>query len=163
MKSQLSKNNFNLLRLIIALQIVFIHSILSLGIENLIVDNIYNTIKYIPGVAVFFLISGFLIAMSYDKNPNLKYYIKNRILRIYPALFINIFIGIIILYYFDFIEFNTELILWIMAQITFLQFYNIDMFREFGVGVINGSLWTISVELAFYILLPIIFIVKVNF
>jgi peptidoglycan/LPS O-acetylase OafA/YrhL len=96
--------------------------------------------------------------MSYDKNPNLKEYAKNRILRIYPALIVNIFLGVLILYYFGFIKFNSEFYKWLIAQLSIVQFYNAEMFRDFGVGVINGSLWTISVELTFYILLPILFI-----
>jgi len=116
-----------------------------------------DLISYIPGVPVFFLISGFLISMSYENNSNLKEYIKNRILRIYPALYINIFIGIMILYYFGFVQFNFLFFSWLIAQSSIIQFYNPDMFRGFGVGVINGSLWTISVELTFYIALPIMF------
>jgi len=45
---------------------------------------------------------------------------------------------------------------WFFAQLTFFQFYNPDFLRGFGVGVINGSLWTIPVELEFYILLPLL-------
>ncbi len=106
---------------------------------------------------MFFLISGFLIAMSYEKNKNIANYAKNRILRIFPALYVNIFIGVLILYIFGYIEFNTQFFTWLFAQATIIQFYNAEMFREFGVGVINGSLWTISVELTFYILLPFLF------
>ena len=118
---------------------------------------ILSLFSYLPGVPIFFLISGFLIAMSYEKNSNLKEYIKNRVLRIYPALYLNIIISILILYYFGFLYFNFEFFSWLIAQISILQFYNAEMFRGFGVGVINGSLWTISVELTFYIALPILF------
>ena len=43
------------------------------------------------------------------------------------------------------------------AKVTFLQFYNPDFMRQFGDGVLNGSLWTICVELQFYVLIPIIY------
>ena len=118
---------------------------------------LFALLSYLPGVPIFFLISGFLIAMSYENNSNLKEYAKNRILRIYPALYVNIMIGILILYYFGFVQFNVEFFSWLFAQMSIVQFYNAEMFRGFGVGVINGSLWTISVELTFYIALPIIF------
>jgi peptidoglycan/LPS O-acetylase OafA/YrhL len=41
-----------------------------------------------------------------------------------------------------------------LAQLSIVQFYNPDFLRGYGVGVLNGSLWTISVELQFYVMLP---------
>jgi len=52
--------------------------------------------------------------------------------------------------------------MWVIAQSTFIQFYNPSFMRGFGVGVLNGSLWTIPVELAFYVSLPIIYSVMFN-
>lgn len=160
----MQKNNFDLLRLLAAFQVLFSHTSAHLFSEyGYIFSNtvllFQKIIHYFPGVPVFFLISGFLIAMSYQNNSDLKDYIKNRILRIYPALYINIFLGVLILYLFGYVTFNREFFLWLIAQMSIIQFYNAEMFRSFGVGVINGSLWTISVELCFYIALPILFLI----
>lgn len=153
-------NNFNLLRLFAALQVVFIHGVEHLHIKNEIALFIKNIVAYFPGVPIFFLISGYLITMSYEKNPDIKEYAKNRILRIYPALYVSFFVGLLILWYFG--QFSgvgiMDVLPWVVAQLTFFQFYNPEFIRDFGVGVINGSLWTISVELTFYMILPMLYL-----
>ena len=158
-------NNFNLLRLFAALQVVYMHSIGHLSIKNEVLLILAKLVSYFPGVPVFFLISGYLITMSYDKNSNLTDYTINRILRIYPALYVNFCIGVFILWYFD--QFSDvsglELFPWVIAQLTLFQFYNPEFIRDFGVGVINGSLWTVSIELVFYISLPFIYSWLKNF
>jgi len=45
---------------------------------------------------------------------------------------------------------------WAAAQLSFLQFYNADFMRHYGAGVLNGSMWTICVELQFYVLTPLL-------
>jgi peptidoglycan/LPS O-acetylase OafA/YrhL len=47
--------------------------------------------------------------------------------------------------------------LWIFEQLTFFQFHTPDLFRFWGVGTPNGSLWTITVEVQFYFLIPILY------
>ncbi|ALV23677.1 putative membrane protein [Campylobacter iguaniorum] len=160
----MKENNFDLLRLIAAFQVMTMHSVSHILSEhNYVLDNgggyIISMLAYIPGVPIFFLISGFLITMSYEKNQNLKDYVRNRILRIFPGLYVNILIGVVILLYFGFVEFSYQFFSWLLAQLTIVQFYNAEMFRGFGVGVINGSLWTISVELTFYIILPFLYFI----
>ena len=161
------ENNFNLLRLYGAFQVLFQHSLYYIWNHNLESNNplyILNSImQQFHGVSIFFLISGFLIFMSYEKHSNIIDYTLNRVLRIYPALYVNIFVSLVILYIFGYLHFNLNFFFWLIAELSIFQFYNIDMFRDFGVGVINGSLWTISVELTFYILLPtLVFIYKRN-
>ena len=52
-----------------------------------------------PGVAIFFIISGFLVVKSYvDNRDNLKRYILGRVLRIYPALWVNLLIIMLLLF-----------------------------------------------------------------
>jgi peptidoglycan/LPS O-acetylase OafA/YrhL len=51
----------------------------------------------------------------------------------------------------------SQVLLLYVAKTTFFQFYNPDYMRHFGDGVLNGSLWTVCVELQFYFLIPLLY------
>ncbi len=149
----LRNNNFDLIRLLAAMQVVIKHTIAHLELDI----NI-PLINYFPGVPIFFFVSGFLISLSYEKSSNNKVYFQNRVLRIYPALFICFIVSVLSVILSGYtLLFDFNFVKWAMAQLSFLQFYNPDFLRAYGVGTLNGSLWTISVELAFYIVLPLIY------
>jgi peptidoglycan/LPS O-acetylase OafA/YrhL len=152
-------NNFDLIRLVAALQVVVVHSLHHLGLASDL--NLAELLtRFFPGVPVFFFVSGFLITQSFDKNPSIVDFTLNRCLRIYPALIVCFLVSVLSVFamgYFrsartDWIEFAG----WTAAQLSFLQFYNPDFMRHYGSGVMNGSMWTISVELQFYVLTPLI-------
>jgi peptidoglycan/LPS O-acetylase OafA/YrhL len=148
------RNNFDLLRLIAALQVAVVHGLHHLLHAPRAVEAIINTV---PGVPVFFVISGFLISRSYERS-DLRTFTVNRVLRIYPALWVNVVVSILFAAsVFTIVASYTQISAWLLAQFTILQFYNPDWLRGFGVGVLNGSLWSIPVELQFYIALPILY------
>lgn len=153
MKQNWRYNNFDLLRIMAALQVVFVHCVEHMGLEH---GPVYNVITLIPGVPIFFVLSGFLVAASYERAPNLRSYFTYRFLRIYPALWVCLVVStmtaVLAGVRFDAAEF----IPWALAQASIVQFYNPDFLRGYGVGVINGSLWTITVELQFYLAVPFI-------
>jgi peptidoglycan/LPS O-acetylase OafA/YrhL len=157
-------NNFDLIRLLAALQVAFHHLLEQLKVEpsGFIITSIYKITLLFPGVPIFFFISGFLISKSYENTPRLPSYAKNRILRIYPALIFCVMLSIISVLlsgYFNVIEIPiAKFIFWIFSQITIPGFYNPDFMRGYGAGVLDGPVWTISVELQLYILVPIIYI-----
>ncbi len=156
-------NNFDIIRLLAALQVVYTHSQHHLEINGGYVEKFGKYFAfYFSGVPIFFTVSGFLIFWSFDRNSNqlLKYF-KNRVLRLFPALWFCLFItvGLVLLDYekdiFQLIL-DQNFIFWFVAQLTFFQFWTPDVLRFWGVGTPNGSLWTIIIEIQFYLLVPLI-------
>jgi peptidoglycan/LPS O-acetylase OafA/YrhL len=155
-----TNNNFNLIRLFAALQVAIVHSAGYLNIDI----QFLKFLDLFPGVPIFFFISGFLIIKSFKKikKNKLKNFFYNRILRIYPGLyfcFILTIASILLSEYLKNIDINYyQLFIWLITQLSVFQFYNPDFFRNYGVGVVNGSLWTISVEIQFYLLIFLIYL-----
>ena len=160
-------NNFDLIRLLAALQVVYCHTCWHLGITTGVGDQtIAHLIHWFPGVPIFFTISGFLISRSWERSDNWRDYATKRVLRIYPALWVQLAVGIVVATAFgaitSSIATSPSFGLWVIAQSTFVQVYNPTFMRGFGLGVLNGSLWTIPVELGFYVSLPILYVGFVN-
>ena len=147
-------NNFDLIRLLAALQVVVEHAIAHLRVDEL--HSMAVELWYLPGVPIFFVISGYLISLSWERAPSARQYAWNRILRIYPALWACLAFSIAVFLVAGVRPSAGEFLPWLAAQLTFVQFYNPEFLRGFGVGVINGSLWTIGVELQFYLIIPML-------
>jgi peptidoglycan/LPS O-acetylase OafA/YrhL len=146
-------NNLDWLRLLFALQVCLHHLTLHFDVY------LPKIIKNFPGVPAFFFVSGFLVYVSYQNAPG-RQYARNRLLRIYPAL-IAVTLGgaavtVVALGWETVARHAGTYALWITAQLTLGQAYNAPLFREVGVGVMNGSLWSITVELLFYACVPLV-------
>ena len=78
-------------------------------------------------------------------------------MRIFPALWAAALLGWLIAFFGGKASFVLSPIGigWLVGQGSFFTFFNPDQLRDLGVGVMNGSLWTIPVELEFYLLMPI--------
>jgi len=154
---EFKRNNFDLIRLLASLQVVVLHGYHHFEIEY---GSLFiSFLSLFPGVPIFFVVSGFLISASLERSSSITSYIQNRLLRIYPALWGCFLFSILTMFIMftpqlDFVEFGR----WTLAQLTIGQFYNPDFLRGYGVGVLNGSLWTIPVELQFYVILPFVYI-----
>ncbi|HRD66723.1 MAG TPA: acyltransferase [Candidatus Competibacter sp.] len=161
MKARLiSRNSFDLVRLFAAMQVAFLHSVEFMSPHH-ITSFWFRILENFPGVPIFFFISGFLISRSYENNNSIKEYGVNRALRIFPALHICVLLNILLVAatgYMTHVHVGYgDIFLLYLAKTTIFQFYNPDFMRGFGDGVLNGSLWTICVELQFYILLPLLY------
>jgi peptidoglycan/LPS O-acetylase OafA/YrhL len=159
-----SRNNFDLIRLFAAAQVAHFHIFYTMGIS--VTDlhlKVIGFLGFFPGVPIFFFISGFLISKSWERHPNLKDYAINRLLRIYPGLISAVTLSFIFIHASGYVGLGNpsfaDLVSLFLAQSTILQFYNPDFMRGYGDGIMNGSLWTITVELQFYVLTPLCYTV----
>lgn len=147
------ENNLEWLRLVFALQVALTH--ISNHLELILPPGI----QHFPGVPAFFFVSGFLIYASYQNAPGRRYF-ENRFLRLFPCLLFVTLGGAAVALtargWSDLLNNLPTYTGWIVAQITLGQAYTPALFRDIGVGVINGALWTLTVEILFYISVPVI-------
>ena len=163
LKSSHQNNNFNIIRLLAALEVMLYHGFNHFHFDSAYIEPIKEVLIFIPGVPVFFFISGFLIFKSFESNRgNLKKYFKNRFLRIYPALWVCFLFTVFLLAISNVI--TPSLVLkgkfwvWVLAQLSIFQSFKLPEFGSWGLGHPNGSLWSICVELQFYFFIPIFFL-----
>ena len=115
-------------------------------------------------VSGFFVISGFLITLSYDRSRNLKDYFIKRARRLLPAYILIIILCAFGLSLISSLSLNNyfcngSFYKYIFSNLTFLNFLNPclpGVFNSNYACAINGSLWTIKIEVSFYIILPVI-------
>lgn len=104
------------------------------------------------GVDVFFVISGFVIVNTLEKNS--ANFLKKRFLRLYPVYWLSLILTTV--FFLDPIKYK-------FSDIEFYKifFMNVSMFQSFfGIENINGLYWTLGVELKWYILMFIMFQTK---
>jgi peptidoglycan/LPS O-acetylase OafA/YrhL len=154
-------NNFDLIRLFAALQVATVHMITDFKLSGPEAAVIDFGLRLFPGVPVFFVISGFLISQSLERSKSVNQYFRNRCLRIFPALWVCLVVSTGVLFACAatiIVPVSiSEWLLWWAAQMTAFQAYWPAFLRPFGTGALNPSLWTIPVELEFYLLLPVIY------
>ena len=146
-------NNLEWLRLAFAVQVVLVHIATHLDVAPAPI------IQHFPGVPAFFFISGLLVYASCRNAPGRPYF-ENRFLRIFPVLVLATAGGAAVTLVAhggrDLIDNFPTYAVWFLSQITLGQAYNPTLFRDVGTGVVNGALWTLTVEILFYVCVPII-------
>ena len=154
------KNNaFNFIRLICALIVIYEHSVILTEMKVLPL-NLRSV-----AVNVFFILSGFWVTLSYLRSSSVKEYAKKRCNKIFPLYFTVVILSAILLVFFsnlsakDYFT-NSEFYKYLIANLTTLNFIHPTLpgvFEGLALGgSVNGSLWTIKIELGFYIILPLI-------
>lgn len=148
-------NNFDLIRLVAAAQVVLWHGIEHLGVQA--PPALVWVLGMFPGVPIFFVVSGYLVTASYRRTRGLGRYFSNRALRIFPGLwvcFVFTFLSIALVHGLAGVS-ALDLVKWVVPNLVGLA-HTPAFLHDFGTGSVNGSLWTIPVELQFYLVLPLL-------
>ena len=171
--NKINVNNFDFLRVVFALTVAFAHLIELSDLEILKPLKIYfNTRLAIDG---FFIVSGFLIAKSYENTATIKEYIIRRAKRIIPAYAVVILISALLFSvistnsFYDYFS-NIQFWKYLTANLSFQNYLEPclpGVFETNKICAINGALWTIKLEEAFYLSVPIFYwfvrVKKLNF
>lgn len=155
------QNNFDFIRVLLAVFVVCSHIVILS--EN---AQLQKYLFFIPSglrVCAFFIISGLLVSKSYNNTPKIKDYVKKRANRILPAYIFVVVVCAVSLVWVS--EFNPkqyfiskDWIRYLGYNLAFLNFLQPDLpgvFTTNPTHAVNGSLWNIKIEVAFYVLLPV--------
>lgn len=152
-------NNFNAMRLIASLMVIYGHMAAIMGLPQFLVLG--QKVSSI-GVKIFFVLSGYFITKSYLNDSNFLRYTIRRVFRIYPA-----FITVVLFSVFVVGGLFTVLPLkeYLTDAGTYSYLKNLLMNVQYGLpGVfidytypvaVNGSLWSLPVEFSLYFIMPL--------
>jgi peptidoglycan/LPS O-acetylase OafA/YrhL len=165
-------NNLNVVRLFLALLVIFSHSFqLSIGkADEFKCEPLYQWTHQQQtfgdvAVSIFFLISGLLITASWLRSKSMQDYIMKRVLRIYPGFILSLGFSATLIWLFC-PEFRAHVghgVAWAILLLNDCFFLTYNSLEWTGIfqnnpypGIANGSLWTIQKEFGCYLLVAVI-------
>jgi len=154
------ENNFDLLRFVLSFIVFLVHAYVLSGAEALSVLTEFFSSKI--AVESFFVVSGFLIFMSYENTRVSQRYFVKRVRRIYPAYFFVIIASVVVGFFLSNSPWNDYflgLLKYIAANLFFLNFLQPSLPGLFDNNImqaVNGALWILKIEVMFYLSVPFI-------
>lgn len=153
-------NAFGALRLLAAALVILGHSFVITGHDP---PAWFGVQVHTLGLHVFFTISGYLITRSWQQDPSVLRYACRRMLRIMPGLLgvVLLTVGVV-----GPLFTRLELTAYVAAPETRLYLWNAALAPYYALpgvfqdgrpfNAVNGSLWSLPVEVAFYVLVPLL-------
>ena len=160
------KNAFDFLRYFLMLS-VFISHFFDLNA----IDKPWWCISGLIRIRAFFIISGFLVFYTFCRNNDLKLFIQKRIKRILPPYILIVVLCFalgVIVSNLSFTQYFTsaETYKYLITNLGFMNFLQPTLpgvFEANPIEAVNGALWTMKVEIMFYVSVPIVFFLMTKF
>jgi peptidoglycan/LPS O-acetylase OafA/YrhL len=163
---QQDDNHFGLFRLAFAISVIFSHAFSAMSLKDPL-QNLFHTVS-IGEVAVdcFFILSGFLISMSWENSPSVPVFLSNRVLRIYPGFILAFVISVFVIGPIGALSlrayFHGLNPVDLLRSVIILQSpITPRTFPHSNDPMINKALWTIHLEFICYLLLMGLGIAKI--
>ena len=152
MKGPVSRdNNFDLLRLVFA-GFVFLSHLYALSLAPAL-EVLTLFVSSNIAVKGFFVISGYLVMMSYENSSSVREYAEKRLRRIYPAYAAVMLVCAIAGAFFTTLPLaeyvSADLARYLAANLVFLNFLAPNLpglFEGQPYTEVNGALWTLKIE-----------------
>ncbi len=154
-------NNFNLLRLVFALFVVVYHLVVLSAAAGWGHLEIPLSLLAEVGVQGFFVLSGFLVYASLERSASIGLYAEKRFRRLYPAYAVVVIACAAAGYAFS-AEARAnplavgEYLGWNLVFANFMAPELPGVFANNPMTEINGALWTLKIEVMFYLILPVL-------
>ena len=155
-------NNFDLLRIMAAVTVLFDHQFPITGVSESVL--IWHRSLGELAVEIFFAVSGFLVAQSWQLDPHAGRFAAKRVLRIWPGLLVMLLVTVLIagplLSSMPAAQYFGDGSTWrYLADNSTLH----TAYRLPGVfgsnpypNAVNGSLWTLPYEMRWYLILLVL-------
>lgn len=155
-------NNFDFLRCLAAVMVILSHSFALTGADNReLLVRLTNGQWTLGGIAVaiFFMISGYLITQSYNNSVNISEFSIKRALRIFPGLIVVVVISSFVLGpiistlpFREYLSHAQTYRYLLHTSILFPIEYSLPGVFNSNIypNAVNGSIWTIPYELICY-------------
>jgi peptidoglycan/LPS O-acetylase OafA/YrhL len=156
------RNNLDCLRLVLSSAVALFHISALTNLSSFSVVGRYLSPHF--AVKSFFVISGLLIYRSCSRSPSTAAYFEKRARRIYPAYFVVVVLAAVALapmstlslsqYFFGYGFWK-----YLGANLVFLNFLAPSLpgvFASNSLSAVNGALWTLKIEVAFYLFVPVL-------
>lgn len=161
-RASATDNNFDFLRLVAAYFVLFSHQFALTGREQPGIGN-FQSLGGL-GVIVFFSISGYLIAQSWERDPSIWRFLVKRVLRLWPALIVATLLTALVLgplvSTYSPAQYFSDQKLWSFIFLNLKLTVRYELPGVFAANphpnAVYGSLWTLPVEFRCYLMLMLL-------
>ena len=157
----LTHNNFNLMRLLFALMVVVYHVIALANVPGWQGAEQATSLLAELGVQGFFVLSGYLVFASLQRSGSIGLYAQKRARRLLPG-----YVAIVLVCAAGALAFSpaaredlaavARYLGWNLVFLNFMEPNLPGAFEANRFSEINGALWTLKIEVMFYLVLPLL-------